>query len=106
MTHGLWRDHEAIPRQQRLMLNSGKKHGRPTQAALPTAMLRGARARGRPLELPEVDARQGSRSMEHDSPGQLRTRGFVSPTRQGECQMGACCHVLLAPVRSRVGRRA
>ncbi len=75
MTGGLWRHHEATPRQQRLMLNSGKKHGRPTQADVLIAMLRQSRVQGRPLELPEIMqagiAQHGARFNE------IRRHGFT-----------------------------
>ncbi len=76
MTCGLWRDHGATQRQQRLMLNSGKKHGRrPTQADLLIAMLRQSRAQRRPLELPEIMqagiAQHGARFNE------IRRHGFT-----------------------------
>lgn len=71
---GLWRNHEATPRQQNIAFPTNKP-GRPTQADVVLEMLRDARRNGRPLELPEIMragiAQHGARLAE------LRERGFV-----------------------------
>jgi len=71
----LWRQHEATPRQQRLMFGAReRRRGRPTQADLLIALLREARGHARPLELPEIMragiAQHGARMKE------IRNRGF------------------------------
>jgi hypothetical protein len=72
---GLWRDHLASPRQEQLVFRSSRKRLRPTQADVIVELLRGKRALGKPLELPEIlatgIAQFGARILE------LRRRGFV-----------------------------
>lgn len=73
---GLWRNHPATPRQQLLFAKPTRKgRGRPTQADLLIGMLRAARTKGFPLELPEIMragiAQHGARFNE------IRARGFV-----------------------------
>ena len=71
---GLWREHEATAKQQR-MLRPGNSRERQTQADLLIAMLREASLLGKPLELPEIMrsgiAQHGARFNE------LRSRGFI-----------------------------
>lgn len=71
---GLWRNHEATPRQRELF-RAGKKRECPTQADLLIEMLREARLQGRPVELPAIMAagiaQHGARFNE------LRSQGFV-----------------------------
>lgn len=69
----LWRGHLATPAQASVDVSSGK--GRRSQADVLIGMLRHARARCRPLELPEIMAagiaQYGARFNE------IRARGFV-----------------------------
>jgi hypothetical protein len=71
----LWRDHPATPRQQPLAFRASRGRGRATQADVLLSMLRGARAQGKAVELPEIMAagiaQHGARFNE------LRSRGFV-----------------------------
>ena len=75
MRQGLWRDHPATPRQERLALKPGRKRTRPTQADVMIELLRENSALGKPLELPEIMragiAQHGARLNE------LRSRGFI-----------------------------
>jgi hypothetical protein len=73
---GLWREHPATPHQQSLFAKASKKRkSNPTQADVLIALLREARAAGRPLELRAIMqagiAQHGARLFE------LRERGFV-----------------------------
>ena len=72
---GLWHDHEATPRQQRLAFGRSKHRGKITQADLLIAMLREARNQGGALGLPALMqagiAQHSARIVE------LRKRGFV-----------------------------
>lgn len=74
MSSGLWSDHPATPRQEHLVFKSSRRRTRPTQADVLLAMLREAKALGRPVELPEIlrsgIAQHGARL------GELRERGF------------------------------
>jgi hypothetical protein len=75
MSSGLWHDHSATPRQERLAFKSSRKSARPTQADVIVELLRERRTRGKPLELPEIMAagvaQHGARFNE------IRSRGFV-----------------------------
>ncbi len=72
---GLWRDHEATPQQRRLTFGRPNRRGRLTQADILLSMLRGARAAGTAVELPEIlqagIAQHGARMKE------IRQRGFA-----------------------------
>ena len=76
---GLWREHSATPRQQRLAFEPRQQRERPackaTQADVLLAMLRDARAIGRAVQLTSIMAvgiaQHGARFNE------LRSRGFV-----------------------------
>ena len=73
---GLWQNHPATPHQQSLFARTTRKRGtNPTQADVLIAMLREARAKGLPLELPAIMqagiAQHGARFNE------IRARGFV-----------------------------
>lgn len=73
--NGLWRNHEATPRQVNFAFPTKKAPGRPTQADVLLAMLRNARSNGKGLELPEI-MRAGI--AQHGVPlAELRERGFV-----------------------------
>jgi hypothetical protein len=71
----LWTDHPATPKQAQLTFKLSRRRARPTQADVIVELLRGKRAKGRPLELPEIMAagiaQHGARMKE------LRQRGFV-----------------------------
>lgn len=75
MTGGLWQDHPATPRQERLALGRRHRGDRKTQADVLLAMLRNARAQRKGVELPAIMAagiaQHGARFNE------LRARGFV-----------------------------
>jgi len=75
MNGGLWKDHEATPRQQQLIFGRAKRRGKLTQADLLIELLREARTNGRAVLLPEIMslgiAQHGTRIFE------LRDRGFV-----------------------------
>ena len=72
---GLWHDHAATPRQQKISFPKSNRRGRATQADVILAMLREARKGGSPVELPDIMragiAQHGARISE------LRERGFV-----------------------------
>ncbi len=72
---GCWRDHEATPRQQRLIFGRARRSGRLAQTDVLIAMLREAHARGQAVRLPEIMAagiaQHGARFSE------LRSSGFV-----------------------------
>jgi len=71
----LWPDHEATPQQRRLTFGKANRRGRLTQTDFLLSMLRGARAAGRAVELPEIMqagiAQHGARMKE------IRQLGFV-----------------------------
>jgi len=75
MNGGLWQGHLSTPRQERLAFRSGRKRSRSSQADLIVELLRGKRALGKALELPEIMdagiAQHGARLKE------IRQRGFV-----------------------------
>lgn len=91
----LWRDHEATPRQQRLVFGpSRKKRARPSQADVLLQLLREKRAQGKALELPEIKAlgiyQHSARfselkergvvwenEMEHDAAGRVLSRYYL-----------------------------
>jgi len=80
MNGGLWKDHEATPRQAQLVFGKKRNCGPPTQADVIVQLLREKRALGQPLELPEIMAlgiaQHGTRIFE------LRDRGFVIENQQ------------------------
>ena len=75
MSRGLWHDHSATPRQERLAFQSGGKRSRRTQADVIVALLREKRALGKSLDRPEIMAagiaQHGARMKE------IRERGFL-----------------------------
>ena len=71
----LWQNHLATPHQQTLPFGAKQNHRKqPTQADVLVAMLRAARAKREPLQLPEIMkagiAQHGARLKE------IRDRGF------------------------------
>lgn len=74
MNRGLWREHQATPKQ-RLILRSGSGRKRQTQADLLTAMLREARSSGKPLDLPAI--MQAGIAQHSARFNEIRARGFV-----------------------------
>ncbi len=71
----LWRGHSATPQQQTLLFTANRKRGgQLTQADVLVEMLRAARSKRKPLQLPEIMkagiAQHGARFKE------IRERGF------------------------------
>jgi hypothetical protein len=90
MSRGLWHEHAATPRQQRLVFSTVtariRQRVRTTQADLLLGMLRSARASQKSLSLPEIMcagiAQHGARFHE------LRSRGFVIANETERTQDG------------------
>lgn len=72
---GLWVDHPATPRQEKLAFDRSSNRVKPTQADVLLSVLRSKRAVGKSLELPEIlrlgIAQHSARFVE------LRRRGFI-----------------------------